>query len=223
MLYNWVAPNMMNNKDSQLKVVIIFSVTNKIPISETTIKILEIFLSLSLAVRLFNGVKRKTSLWARLEDRARPFFACSYQEFLFLFLCTRVPSRNAWHLWIWKDYKDEFKCSSKRDDLELKLFDRPSFIVSFSFQITHCRPLDLKELREWNMLMNCKYKYFNHSDKYSRIFQSGGFKRDPTTVTKRNESVHKFADDWCLFRNAPCNNTHMNRQIQQSWFPVKQC
>ena len=85
----------------KLEVVIIFSFTNKIPISETAIKILLGDFSLIISRRSpFQRSKKKTSLWARPEDRARPFFAyaCGYQEFLFLPLCTRVPSRNAWHL-----------------------------------------------------------------------------------------------------------------------------
>lgn len=74
----------------------IFSFTNKIPISETAIKILLGDFSLIISRRSpFQRSKKKNVFIARPEDGVRPFFACGYQEFLFLLLCTRVPSRNA--------------------------------------------------------------------------------------------------------------------------------
>ena len=160
-------------KTHKLKVVIIFSFTNKVPISETAIKILLGDFSLIIPRRspfqrskkknVFMGATwrwRKTifRVWMSRVSFSSPVYTSSFKK--------RMTPLNL------KDYKNDFKCSSKRYDLELKVFWSLTCIVSFSFQIKRCRPSDLKKLREWNTLMNCKYKYFNHSEKYSRIFKS---------------------------------------------------
>ena len=107
----------------KLEVVIIFSFTNKIPISETAIKILLGDFSLIISRR--SPFQRSKRLYGRDLKMAQDHFSCVDVKSFFFFSCvheflqeTHDTSKSE-RLY----YKNDFKCSSKRYDLELKLFD----------------------------------------------------------------------------------------------------